>query len=96
GFGQLFRSFSLNSYGYSPQTIEKPDSNPLCLAHLVSTAHAPSRFHTLCNCRACHRMFPHPNFSGATPPASMTRRQNDNGRRSARCSHHLRGKRYSE
>jgi len=25
GFGQIFRSFSLNSYGYSPQTIEKYD-----------------------------------------------------------------------
>ncbi|MEO8778508.1 MAG: hypothetical protein ABI389_07530, partial [Rhodanobacter sp.] len=35
GFGQLFRSFSLNSYGYSPQTIEKPDSNPLCLARFL-------------------------------------------------------------
>ena len=32
GFGQLIRSFSFNSYGYSPQMIEKPDTNPLCLA----------------------------------------------------------------
>jgi hypothetical protein len=32
GFGQIFRSFSLNSYGYSPQTIEKSASNWLSLA----------------------------------------------------------------
>ncbi|MGB8636484.1 MAG: hypothetical protein WCD36_14570, partial [Rhodanobacteraceae bacterium] len=42
GFGQLFRSFSLNSYGYSPQMIEKSALKPLCLAHLVPTAQAPS------------------------------------------------------
>src|SRR6185312_6630606 len=43
-FGQLFRSFSSDSYGYLPQTIEKPDSKSLCLAPLVSTAHAPRGF----------------------------------------------------
>jgi hypothetical protein len=31
GFGQISRSFSLNSYGYSPQTIEKSASNRLSL-----------------------------------------------------------------
>src|SRR5690606_30684983 len=40
-FGQVFRSFSSDSYGYLPQTIEKPDSKSLCLAPLVSTAQTP-------------------------------------------------------
>jgi hypothetical protein len=35
GFGQIFRSFSLNSYGYSPQTIEKSASNRLSLATIA-------------------------------------------------------------
>jgi hypothetical protein len=35
GFGQISRSFSLNSYGYSPQTIEKSASNRLSLATLA-------------------------------------------------------------
>jgi hypothetical protein len=35
GFGQISRSFSLNSYGYSPQTIEKSASNRLSLATIA-------------------------------------------------------------
>ena len=35
GFGQISRSFSLNSYGYSPQTIETFLSNRLSLAMIA-------------------------------------------------------------
>jgi hypothetical protein len=35
GFEQISRSFSLNSYGYSPQTIEKSASNRLSLATIA-------------------------------------------------------------
>jgi hypothetical protein len=35
GFGQIFRSLSLNSYGYSPQTIEKSASNRISLATIA-------------------------------------------------------------
>ncbi len=35
GFGQIFRSFSSNSYSYSPQTIEKSASNHLSLAMIA-------------------------------------------------------------
>src|SRR5699024_5328973 len=38
GFDRFFRSFSLNSYGYSPQMIEKPVLKRPCLTHLVPTA----------------------------------------------------------
>jgi hypothetical protein len=34
-FGRIFRSFSLNSYGYSPQTIEKSASNRLSLVTIA-------------------------------------------------------------
>jgi hypothetical protein len=35
GFGQISRSFSLNSYSYSPQTIGKSASNRLSLATIA-------------------------------------------------------------
>jgi tungstate transport system substrate-binding protein len=41
GFGQIFRSFLLNSYGYSPQTIEKSASNCLSLATIAKIRQPP-------------------------------------------------------
>ncbi len=41
GFGQIFRSFSLNSPNYSPQTIEKSDSNQHPLATIANLGQAP-------------------------------------------------------
>jgi hypothetical protein len=35
GFGQISRSYSLNGYGYSPQTIKKSASNRLSLATIA-------------------------------------------------------------
>jgi hypothetical protein len=39
--GQIFRSFSSNSDGYSPQTIEKFDSIPLSLVTIAQVRQAP-------------------------------------------------------
>ncbi len=44
GFGQIFRSFSLNRPHYSPQTIEKSDSNQHTLATIANLGQAPRRF----------------------------------------------------
>ena len=41
GFGQIFRSFSLNRPHYSPQTIEKSDSNQHTLATIANLGQAP-------------------------------------------------------
>jgi hypothetical protein len=35
GFGQIFRTFSLNSYGYTPKAIEKSALNRLSLATIA-------------------------------------------------------------
>ncbi len=43
GFGQIFRSFSLNRPHYSPQTIEKSDSNQHTLATIANLGQAPSK-----------------------------------------------------
>lgn len=40
--GPFLRSFSSNSYGYSPQTIEKIGSNSRILAQSPQTRQAPS------------------------------------------------------
>ena len=41
GFGQIFRSFSLNRHHYSPQTIETSDSNQHPLATIPNLGQAP-------------------------------------------------------
>jgi len=41
GCGQIFRSFSLNRPHYSPQTIEKSDSNQRTLATIANLGQAP-------------------------------------------------------
>ena len=41
GFGQIFRSFSLNSHHYSPQTIEISDSNQTTLVTIANLGQAP-------------------------------------------------------
>ncbi len=41
GFGQIFRSFSFNSHHYSPQTIEKSDSNQHNLVTIANLGQAP-------------------------------------------------------
>ncbi len=47
GFGQIFRSFSLNRHDYSPQTIETSDSNQHPLATIPHLGQAPRRtWHT--------------------------------------------------
>jgi len=43
GFGQIFRSFSLNRPHYSPQTIETSDSNQHTLATIANLGQAPSK-----------------------------------------------------
>ena len=43
GFGQIFRSFSLNRPNYSPQTIETSDSNQHPLATIPNLGQAPRR-----------------------------------------------------
>ncbi len=42
-FGQIYRSFSLNSHHYSPQMIEKSDSKWLSLTTASILGQAPSR-----------------------------------------------------
>ena len=43
GFGHIFRSFSLNSHYYSPQTIETSDSNQHPLVTIANLGPAPRR-----------------------------------------------------
>ncbi len=43
GFGQIFRSFSLNSHHYSPQTIETSDSNQPPLVTIANLGQAPRK-----------------------------------------------------
>ena len=43
GFGQIFRSFSLNSHNYSPQTIETSDSNQHPLVTIANLGQAPRK-----------------------------------------------------
>ena len=43
GFGQIFRSFSLNRTHDSPQTIETSDSNQHTLATIANLGQAPSK-----------------------------------------------------
>jgi len=43
GFGQIFRSFSLNSPNYSPQTIETSDSNQHPLVTIANLGQAPHK-----------------------------------------------------
>ena len=43
GFGQIFRSFSLNSHHYSPQTIEISDSNQTTLVTIANLGQAPHK-----------------------------------------------------
>ncbi len=42
GFGQIFRSFSFNSHHYSPQTVQKSDSNQHNLVTITNLRQAPS------------------------------------------------------
>jgi len=43
GFGQIFRSFSLNSHNYSPQTIETSDSTQHPLVTIANLGQAPRK-----------------------------------------------------
>ena len=45
GFGQILRSFSFNRPHYSPQTIEKSDSNRHYLVTITNLGQPPSVFH---------------------------------------------------
>jgi len=71
GFGQIFRSFSLNSHHYSPQTIEKSDSNQHNLVTIANLGQAPRHFvgglPTCCESVDCTLIWSPPRGNAGTP-----------------------------
>ncbi len=60
GFGQIFRSFSLNIHHYSPQTIETSDSNQLPLVTIANLGQAPRKIQKASSPRRVRARIPSP------------------------------------